>query len=172
MTPTNSRRGVLKHYERLPLPLQEYFEHLPKLVEQFPWDVPLIYQFARVELGHRRALYCGVVKLRHADRSLAWRAVQLQHISRESFPALFRTVIGCQIDPAVTDRIQSAETVRDGIMHGKHMPEPRKRDAVVAVLDYSHDLNELVASTVGSRPFGDLRGFKGRGKSLDNNTSR
>jgi len=172
MTVAVTRKGVVAHFHGLPPALQAYYGHLPALVENFPWDISLIYQFARVELAYRRTLYCGAVKLHKADPDLAWQAVRSQHITRASFRAIFSTVIGYELDPAVGNMILGAESVRDDIMHGKSGHDRVKRDAIIQVLDYSHALNEFLSARVHFRPFGDLRGFKGRGKSLDKNTSR
>lgn len=166
-----SWRGVVQHFRQQPLALQRYFLHVPALAETFPWDVCLAYQFARVELAHNMAIYCGVVKLHRAHPELAWRAVQSRHLTRDSFRQLFATVHGKELPKSVSAHIEGAEKVRDGIMHGKSVGEATKRTAVCEVMDYARTFNEFASQAGGVRPFGDLRGFKGRAKSLDKATS-
>lgn len=42
--------GMIAVYNALPQPLQEYFVHFPKLVEEFPHEVALSCLFAQIEL--------------------------------------------------------------------------------------------------------------------------
>jgi hypothetical protein len=172
MSTPGSWRGVLNHYRTLPRAIQKHFEHLPELMASFPWDVSLAYQFARIELAHNMTIYCGAVKLHRAHPELAWLAVQNQHQTRDSFRTLFAAIIGHELPKGVISVIEPAEIVRDSIMHGKDAPEPKKRAAVVSVLDYAAVYNDYVNSKAGLRPCGDLRGFKGRAKSLDKGTTR
>ena len=46
------------------------------------------------------------------------------------------------------------------------------REALVDVIEYAETLNAELKASAGFEPFGDLRGFKGRAKSLDDATSR
>ena len=93
-------------------------------------------------------------------------------MSRPGFQELYKTVYGNIITKPVRDFIDEAETVRDKIMHGKTVTEAAKRKAVVDVLKYAKALNERTYQLGGLKPFGDLRGFKGRAKALDKSTSR
>lgn len=172
MTSAASRHALIAHFNGFPEGLKKYFEHLPALARGFPWEVPLTYQFARVELAHRRTLYCGAVKVHRADPELAWTAVRNQHITRKSFPGLFALILEHDLDPAIGSLIAGAESIRDDVMHGKNVDEAKMRNAVAQVLDYSHAYNEFVDSKVRFRPFGDLRGFSGRARKYNQSTSR
>ncbi len=172
MSAPASWRGVVKAFNEMPERIQKYFPHVPKLVEDYPLDVCLAYQFSRLELAHTMAIYCGVVKLHRVFPELVWTAVEKHHMSRPGFQELYKTVYGNIITKPVRDFIDEAETVRDKIMHGKTVTEAAKRKAVVDVLKYAKALNERTYQLGGLKPFGDLRGFKGRAKALDKSTSR
>ena len=74
MDKVKSKPGLLNFFHKSPAEIQKYFEHLPNLIEQFPLDVVLTYVFARVELAHNMALYCGIAKLHRADTGPAMQS--------------------------------------------------------------------------------------------------
>ncbi len=172
MDKIKSKPGLLNHYASRPPEVRWYFEHLPKLVSEFPLDVALAYVFAQVELAHNMALYCGVAKLHSADTDVARRAVNAHHMTRDDFRAKFETVFGKPIPSATSELLVKAEAARDRVMHGKEATDDQKRNAIAQVLTYAAELNDLINSLGGPKPFGDLRGFKGRGQPLPKSTSR
>ena len=172
MSALGTWRSVVGAYNGMSDRVKNYFPHVPDLVERFPLDVCLAYQFARVELAYNMAIYCGIVKKHRVDPKLAWAAVEDHQLTRKSFREFYETVHGGPITRAVQERIEDAETVRDKIMHGKPVTEAQKRKAIVDVLKYAEALNARTEKLGGVKPFGDLRGFKGRGTSLDKSTSR
>ena len=172
MEKVNSKPGLLKFFKQSPAVVQDYFEHLPSLIETFPLDVALAYAFARVELAHNMALYCGIAKLHQVDRDLVHRAVQAHHMTRAEFRAKYEVVYGKALPPATCALLTQAEGVRDLVMHGKSSSDDHKRNAIAHVLAYAARLNETTLSCDGPRPFGDLRGFKGAGQALEKKTSR
>lgn len=167
-----SWRAVVKDFETAPRETQEYFKHLPKLAKEFPWDVALSYLFARVELAHNMAIYCGVVKLHRANADLARRAVEKQYMKRAEFKKLFKTIFGKEIKEAIWQKFERAASIRDKVMHGKPVAAADKRKAVVDIISYAQQFNKFVSNAAGFKPFGSLRGFKGRGKRLDKSTTR
>ena len=167
-----SKRGLLKVYSNCSPQLQEFFVHLPALIQGFPMDVALAYAFARLELGQNLALYCGVVKLHRADAELARTAVGTQHMTREGFLLLFFTVLGFEVPKAASQALKLAEDTRDAVMHGKTTTDDRIRNAVASVLDYAEVLNGDLSLRCGFTPFGHLKGFAGRSKKLDKKTTR
>lgn len=58
-----TKKSLLKVYNSCSSGVQRYFEHLPKLLDEFPLNVALAYAFSRLELAQNMALYCGVVKV-------------------------------------------------------------------------------------------------------------
>ena len=139
---------------------------------EFPLDVCLAYLFFRVEIAHRDTLYCGVVKLHHAEATMARRIIQNQHLTRESFKERFEALFGQPLTESIAARIKDAETIRDKVMHGSEPTEPMMRQAIVDVLDYAREYNAFVRSIASFPPFGDLRGFHGRGDRLTPATTR
>ena len=142
------------------------------LVADFPLEVALSYIFSRVEFAHNMTLYCGIVKLHRAEPSMARAAVDTQHMTRQQFRDKFQAIYGAPISEPTTRLIKSAEAVRDKVMHGKTTTEKVRRGAIDHVLEYANRLNAEVLKLGGPMPFGDLRGFKGRGEALDSSTTR
>ncbi len=172
MTVPANRKGVVKRFNNAPKEVRDYFEYLPKLIDQFPWEISLSYLFARVEYSHNMTLYCGVVKLHQGQKDVVFNIVQKQQLTRANFAQLFETVIGKKIAPKVSAKIRDAEKVRDKVLHGKSVSEADLRKAVTRVIEYAESFNNLVKNTAGFKPFDDLRGFKGAGKSLSKETTR
>lgn len=166
-------RGLVNEFGRCSTEVKGYFPHLPKLVEQFPLDVCLAYMFARMEQGQNLALYCGIVKVHKADATLAWQGIQSHHITRDEFRKKFRVVFSADPAKAAQKDLAVAEKVRDAVMHGKSVNDAQKRDAVAAVFWYAEEINKQLDSVAGFKPFRpSLKGFKGRARSLDKNTTR
>lgn len=165
-------KSVVAHYNKMPDDIQSYFNAVPGLARDYPWEVSLSYQFGRVELAHNMTLYCGVVKLHEVDSSLARRAVEAHHITRARFADLFETIFGKKFRNSITKKLDEASNARNKVLHGKATTPAELRLAVVDVLDYAVEFNDFVQKLGGFRPFGDLRGFKGRAKPLAMSTSR
>lgn len=172
MTLVKSRKGVLNSYKEAPVQVQKFFAHLPKLLADLPLDVSLSYVFSQVELAQNLTLYCGIVKLHRADGTLARTAIDIHHMTRGDFKQKFQAVFDKGIPDKIGKTLETAEAIRDRVMHGKSTTEKEKRQALVDVLEYAREFNELVASLASFRPFGELRGFKGRTKPLDKSTTR
>lgn len=165
--------GMIDVYSALPQPLQEYFVHFPKLVEDFPHEVALSYLFAQIELAHNMTIYCGVVKCHCVNADVARNSVNAHHMTRERFRDLYRLIMdNKRIEAGALEKAISAEKVRDKILHGKKVQPADKREAIVNSLEYATQFNEQVFRDAGFRPFGRLSGFKGRAKALDKSTSR
>ena len=80
-------------------------------------------------------------------------------------------MFGQEFPPALVTLIEHAEEMRDTGMHGRESTEPDMRQAIHDVFDYANRFNALVNGLAGFEPFGDLRGFKGRGENLDKATT-
>jgi len=75
--------------------------------------------------------------------------------------------------PDVTRKtLAAAQSTRDRVIHGKAVPAPTLRQAIVDVLEYAIGLNQEMERIAGFKPFGDLRGFKGRAKLIEKEPSR
>lgn len=168
-----SWRGVVNRYHASTDEVQEYFEDLPELIEKYDWEVPLGFLFTRVEKALNAALYCGARKMHRANSEVARNFVDGHHMTRKEYRRLFANVFGQGIPAATTLVLAEAEKVRDKVIHGKAASEADKRKAVVRVIQYAEEINELVYRIANFKPFtSDLRGFAGRGEALDASTTR
>ena len=172
MPTIRSKPGLRNYYFSLSKEVKAYFHHLPKLSKDFPLDVCLSYAFSQVESAHNMALYCGAVKIHKVDKGLARIAVDTFRMERRPFREKFRAIYGGDLPNQLVVVLQAAESVRDDVMHGKSPSADAKRQAIGDVLEYAEGLNTFAYEQAGIRPFSDLRGFKGAGKSLDGSTSR
>jgi hypothetical protein len=172
MTTPSNWRGVLAKFNGLDPKVQEYFSHLPGLAKDYPWEVAISYLFAKVELAHNMLIYCAVVKLHRVHTEIASRGVNNHHMTRDGFKTLFHTVTGKTLKPETLAKLSSAEGTRDRLLHGKAVTEDAKRKAVVDILEYAVAFNGDSHVCCGIKPFGKLKGFKGRTKPLDKSTSR
>lgn len=171
MDKIKSKPGLLHFFADCPVEVREYFQHIPKLLD-LELSVVLAYVFARVELAHNMALYCGVIKLHQANAEIAYRAVQTYRITRADFRSKYETVYGKPISKATWQLLTQAEGVRDRVMHGKDTNDDQMRNAVAHVLAYAKEMNKGVADCGGPKPFGKLQGFKGARQSLEKETTR
>lgn len=171
-TQIKSKPGLLNAYSACSVEVRNYFEHIPKLLNEFPMDVCLAYAFARLELGQNMALYCGVVKIYWANAELARNAVGTHHMTREGFVALYETVFGFGLPEAAHQDLKAAENARDLVMHGKPPGDDQIRNAIARVLDYAEAVNKQLHEKHKLKPFGDLRGFSGAAQKLDKRTTR
>ena len=165
-------RGIVNDFNKREKYLKDYFCHLPDLIKDYPCDVAISYLFARVELAHNMTIYCSVVKLHRVNSELAKVAVNNQHMTRDGFRELFKSITGKTIKADTLKFIQEAEGIRDQILHGKTVSEDQKRKAVCDIINYAVKFNAEVNSICGFKPFGSLKGYKGRAESLDKSTSR
>ncbi len=172
MTTIDNRRQLIQKFNDAPTQVREHFSNLPGLLEDFPLDVALAYIFYRVELAHNMALYCGVVKIHKANKEIANPAIDANHITREDFLKMFKIVFDRDLPTTTSNLLKNAEQVRDRVMHGKRTSDPEKREAIVKVIQYATEFNEAVYAAAQFRPFGNLRGFHGRGESLTKATTR
>ena len=168
-----SYKAILKQYNESTGNVRGYFSELPSLLkDNYSYEVSLAYLFLETERAHNRTLYCGVVKLHHADSSIADTIVNAQHITREGFLDLYKNIFSKRLPDAINSRLKKAEKIRDRVIHGKGASDPEMRQAHVDVIEYAETMNNELKTIAGFEPFGDLRGFKGRADSLDKQTSR
>lgn len=168
-----SYRGLRNLFDAQSVEVRGFFEHLPQLLtSEFPYDVSIAYLFSRVELAHNSTLYYGAVKLHRCHPDVTWSVIDSSHMTRPAFRARFKIVFGKELDLTVAKKIETAEKVRDRIVHGKSTTELSKREAIASILLYASDFNSFLNGLAGFRPFGqDMRGFKGRTAPLDKATT-
>ncbi|MBU2783870.1 hypothetical protein HAP99_11925 [Acidithiobacillus caldus] len=164
-------KQVIKHFAAAPKEVQNYFPEFHELVQNYPFDVSISYVFSRVEAAKHMTIYCGIVKLHWTDSVLTREMVEKDHMSRGRFRDLFKTVFGKQIDERLLEKLSKAEAVRDKVAHGKEWTEAQARTALIDILDFATEFNKFVENEAGFKPFGDLRGFKGRKEALPKKTT-
>ena len=76
------------------------------------------------------------------------------------------------VKTTLSTKLSRAEKVRDRVIHGKQVDDNEKREAVLDILEFAEGFNVYVSSLAGFKPFGSLRGFKGRATPLDKSTTR
>ncbi|HEV2112738.1 MAG TPA: hypothetical protein VGR50_01240 [Terriglobales bacterium] len=170
--PVPSYKAVLKRYDASPAHIQKYFEHLPRLIREFDWDVCIAYQFIRLETAQNRALYGGVVKMHRANSEVSSSVLRSLHLTRASFLTHVETIFEKPVPADVANKIKFAEKIRDNTVHGKESLDPDVRQALVDTIEYAIGLDDFVYSVANFRPFGDMRGFRGAGESLEKATTR
>ena len=167
-----NRRQLKQHFDDAPEQVREYFSDLPGLLEKFPLDVALAYVHFRVDLAHNMALYCGVVKIHNASKEVAGAAIEANHMTRESYLEIFKTVFNRDLPTEVYKHLENAEGVRDRVIHGKRTLEQTKCEAIIELIQYAEKFNEIVYTAAKFRPFGNLQGLLGQGQSLSKATTR
>lgn len=169
-----SKRGVKNFYFGRNEKVKNYFNYLPRLINNdFPLNICLAYCFYRVEVAHNTAIYCGIVKIHRADSKITKNVVDRWNMYRNDFKEKFELVYDCKRPLRLTEGMEKAQTVRDDVMHGSSKTPAEKREAIGITLRYAEELNSFVDDKAGFKPFtDDLRGFKGRAKSLDKQTTR
>ena len=171
--PVANYKQLLDIYDAHTPEIQKYFEHLPRLLkDSYPYEIVVAYLFSGTERAHRRTLYCGIVKRFSANSGLTDEITRSLYLTREDFLSIFKAVFGTSIDDTLLALLRSAEKVRDKGIHGKDPTDAEMREAIKEILDYAHGFNEQVNRLMEFRPFGDLRGFKGRAENMDIDTTK
>lgn len=165
-------KAVINHYKATPKSVRDYFSDFVELVENYNWEVSVSYVFSRIEQAKRMTIYCGIVKMHWCESSLTWKMVSKDHMARSRFRDLFKTVFGKKIPDELAAKLEKGENVRDKIAHGMNWTAKEAREGLTSVLDFATEFNEFVSSIGGFRPFGNLRGYKGRKVPLPKATTR
>lgn len=165
-------RSVINHYKAAPKSIQEYFPDFVNLVENYDWEISVSYVFSRIEQAKRMTIYCGIVKIHWCESKLTWKLVSEDHMARSRFKNLFKIVFGKMIPNELVGKLEKGEKVRDKIAHGMNWTPKEAREGLTSVLDFAEEFNEFVSSLGGFRPFGNLRGYKGRKMPLQKSTTK
>ena len=165
-------KGVLSHFTKASKDVRDYFPDFPDLVEKYTWEVSVSYLFSRIEQAKHMTIYCGIVKKHWCNSEITRQLVNEEHMSRGRFKELFKTVFGKNIPKLILEKLEAGESMRDKIAHGKSWTQKEVREGLVSAIDFATKFNDFVQTEAGFRPFGDLRGFKGRAESLPKPTTR
>jgi len=129
--------------------------------------------FERIERAQTMTLYCGIMRKYRIDSDLAYKAIQLQHITRGAFQGYFKSVFGKDIPKDIVEKLEIAQKVRDKVMHGKNVKPSEMRNAIGDIIEFAEMYNAFIYNEAGFKPFGRLQGVLGglSGK-LDKQSSR
>lgn len=173
MPPIPTYKALLKCYKARSAAVRTHFSHLQKLVnDDLPYEIAIAYSFLKIEQAHNRALYGGVVKIHRCNAEFAYRIMNLQHLTRPGFKDLYKNVFGKPLQASTAGKISDAEGIRDEVIHGKQVSDGELREAIADVLLYADEFNSEVHALAGFNPLGGMRGFIGRGETLDKRTSK
>lgn len=172
--PYIQHRTVLKKFNAHEEEVIDYFDPCSDLLtDEYRYEVVISYMFSRIEIAHREVLYFGVVKLHEVDSKLARTIINEYDLQRGDFRAKFEQIYGYKMPSELRKKIESAEKVRDRILHGRKNQEAGDMGrAILNTMDYFSGLNDLLYDKSKIRLAGDRRGFKGRGTSHNKATSR
>lgn len=170
---TASYKGLLKKFDGCSNEVKRHFEKLPYLIrDNYSYEISIAYLFLNTEKAQNRALYGGVVKIHKVNAEIAERAVNTQHLTRDGFRDLFKNIFGHELSSPVIAKLKEAESIRDKVVHGKKVSDSEMRKAICDILDYAESMNQEMYKQGNFKPFGDMRGFKGRAQSLEKAPSR
>lgn len=171
--------GLKNYYAGCSEEVQWYFEHVPKLLDDFPnMEVCLAYAFSQLEVGYVMALYVGAVRVHNVDTELARRAVEIEHISTEDWPRIYRAIFGFGPPRATGKDMEEARKTRNLILHGRAKVlsrteiNKRVRQAIACVLHCADEINDQLEDKFQLKPFGNLAGFAGPPPRLKVGTSK
>jgi hypothetical protein len=167
-----SYKGLRAKYEDLPEPIRTYLVKLAPLLDSGnDYDIALAYCFMKIEEGHHRALYGGMIKMRKCDKAYAKVVVSKEHMTREHFKSLFKNIFGKPLNESSDKHHQSAAKVRDGLIHGKTPSPAELRIALSESMDYIHTLNEQIKEIALFEPYGNMQGALSKATVTDHLTS-
>jgi len=153
--------------------VRNYFWPLPNLMSAQLGVAALAYAFFKIEQAQIRTLYGGLLRLHRANSTFTRQTLDREYLTRPKFRELYRNVMGVEIPADLTELIQSAEAVRDRLMHGRQPRAAEIRNAIATVLRYAIALGQTVQAVAGFNPCGDMRGVTGtRAQRLDVRTTK
>lgn len=164
MIPPATIKAVRLKLSQIDADLIFHFDHLPNIVEklgELP-DVALAYCFSKLEFGHRRILYAGLMRKYRLDSEKSWEAVIGHDIKRNDYPEIYCRIFGNEITDATLAIIKPAEKIRDRMIHGKQPSTKQIWGAVLLCLDYAAAFNLETKASQGFAGFGRMQGITGK----------
>jgi hypothetical protein len=161
--PYIQHRTVLKKFNAHDEEVIDYFAPCSDLLtDEYRYEVVISYMFSRIEIAHREVLYFGVVKLHEVDSKLARTIINEYDLQCGDFRTKFEQIYGYRMPAELREKIESAEKVRDRILHGKKNKEAGDMGrAILDTMDYLTGLNDLLYEKSRIWIAGDRRGMMG-----------
>lgn len=151
---------------------QEYFRHVPNLIEQFVPEVAVGYVFDRTAAAHNGVIVAGLVVKHKAHRDVAREIAVFQECAWEEFHYEYQTVFGNVIPEAISQQYIYANEKRRALLAGKRVSSKDQCEVIEVILQYADTLDEFVAKNSRLHPFSDLSKAKPRGNALDKESTR
>ena len=121
-------------------------------------NIILVYLYMRLEHVQRRILRGAAIVECRTDEDITEDITEKFSMYRDDFYKAYKKIEGQGISKDTKRLIQSANRIRDGIMHGQYMniSEDKKKDAIFSVFKYAEELSKQVKGRFGFEPFGRL----------------
>lgn len=170
MGPTNYKQ-VVARFRALPPEIKRSIEIVPELIERYEWQVSISFVFSQIETVKHDTLYKGLVNDIALTLSLRDSCSTKITGLEAGFGSYSRLYSVSRFRRIQRSYLENAEKIRDRDAHGKILTEAQSRDFLVQAFKFIEEFTDFVYKLAGFRPFGDGRGFKGRGQSLSKETS-
>jgi len=144
--------------------LKHTFEHVEDIVDKLGTvpEIALAYCFSKIENGHRRLLYAGILRKYRLDPILTWKFVLDHDLSRKGFLQIYSAVFGHELPKKILERLAPAEGVRDRMIHGKRPEIKEIWGATLCCFDYCRALNSHLREKEQFAGFGRMQGITSR----------
>lgn len=167
-----SYKTLRLRYDALSDPVRGFLSKIAPLLDSSSnYDIALAYCFMKIEEGHHRALYGGLIKKCKCDKKYANEVVSKEHMTREHFKNLFKNVFGKAVDAQAEKHHIAASKIRDGLIHGKTMSQAQLRSALSESLTYIQIVNDQVKGIASFEPYGRMQGVLSKSEVVDRATS-
>jgi hypothetical protein len=144
--------------------LEHTFEHIEDIVTKLEGvpQIALAYCFSQIENGHRRLLYAGIVRKYRLHPEMTWKFVLEHDITRKGFSELYKAVFKHEYPAKISEKLKSAEKIRDRMIHGKSPSTKEIWGSVINCFEYCEELNVHLREKEKFPGFGKMQGITGR----------
>ncbi len=121
----------------------------------------IAYLYIKIESAQREILYGAAITRHRTDKDETRYITENFYMTREIFYTAYNKVMGNHVNKEAKQFIVKANKVRNAIMHGRYktLTEHEKREAIIAIFNYSKSLSEQVKIKIKDKfePFGKLK---------------
>jgi hypothetical protein len=156
--PTGSQR-VLDKFLVCGDGVKFWFEDIPDIVGKLNNSgIALAYCFQKIESGHRRALYAGLLRKYRFDPDKTWETIDGHAIVLPDFIKFYDQATVKPLKANTFDSLKSAQKIRNKVTHGQVVGDTASWQAVLDCLKYADDFNIQNQKKSGFDVFGRLQG--------------
>jgi hypothetical protein len=136
-----------------------WFEDIPEIVGKLNNSgIALAYCFQKIESGHRRALYAGLLRKYRFDPDKTWEMIDGHEIFLPDFVKFYAQATLKPLKENTFDSLKSAQKIRNKVTHGQAVGDVAIWQAVLDCLKYADDFNIQNQKKSGFDVFGRLQG--------------